>query len=105
MLTVKFVPSNKETAVPDDGVMTFAILLWSAHKAIGVQKCVVSQENVILALRVLVKRGEIPHEKIEFSWQDEAGETITTHVNKDARYLGEIPPSVMDDMLMELLAK
>jgi len=69
-------------AVADNEALNTALDLWKKGK-----NCYVSNECVILAFRILVKRGIIPHDQIEFSHEfetytvDEKGKIKEKYVN------------------------
>jgi hypothetical protein len=54
--------------VPDGQVEAYALELWTRHKALGTEAVYIAQELLILAFRVLIKEGVIPHDQIKFCY-------------------------------------
>lgn len=88
---------------PDESLYDYARFLWESR--LTTPDVVVSNEMLVMAIRVLIKQGKIPYDKIAFEYVIEDGDAVLIAANKDGRL--ELYPSgfcdTADDMLSILL--
>lgn len=71
MITIEY--SKHGLAVSDDSVENFALKLFNTNKDFYT-----STESLILAFRVLIAEGKIPHDKVQFEYD---GQIIRLYKN------------------------
>ena len=108
-LTIHYDPYIKYNLYPDAKAMAFAerevdsFNLVKDGEVFSKQIISISQEIIFQAFRVLIKRGKLSHEEVNFSWI-ENDQLVTTTCDKDAGFI-TYPPigNELDLMLCELL--
>lgn len=111
MLKVFYHPKGLHGPLYKDGDVESAVeRYWKLAKHVDSQSMMLSQEVVVLAIRVAVKEGKIPHDKVEINFVKafdgfKITEIETLHLKPDGNFEEKVPNGFCDiptDLLVRL---